>query len=316
MDENSALEQTMTPSGYRAGFVSVIGRPNVGKSTLMNAYLGQKISIVSAKPQTTRRRVLGILTLDNAQIVFVDTPGIHKPVHKLGEAMVAEAVEAIPEADVILWLVDAAHQPADEDHQTAGLIVQQGRGIPLILGLNKSDLVPQEERPARAQAFSQLLQPSEAIFVSATAGENRDHLLSAIIEYLPENPPFYPEDQVTDQTVRAIAAELIREQILLHTHEEVPHAVQVLVDEFIPRSATLTYISATIVVERPTQRSILLGHKGQMIKSISQAARQQIEELVETQVYLDVWVQVRPQWRQKEAELARLGFRHPGRQSK
>ncbi|MBN1935363.1 MAG: GTPase Era [Anaerolineae bacterium] len=293
---------------HRAGFVSVIGRPNVGKSTLMNAYLGQKISIVSSKPQTTRRRVMGILTLEQAQIIFVDTPGIHKPMHRLGEVMVETALQAIPDADVLLWLVDASHAPTDEDRHIAQLLQAQAQDIPVILGLNKCDLVPEPEREARASTFTSLLPASNAIFVSATAGENRDRLLALLIDCLPENPPFYPDDQVTDQTERAIAAELIREQVLLRARQEVPHAVDVIVDEFTVRSARLTYIHATIIVERDSQKGILLGHDGKMIKAISQAARQQIEEMVEARVYLELWVKVRPKWRQKDNELKRLGY--------
>jgi GTP-binding protein Era len=289
--------------------VSVVGKPNVGKSTLMNAYLEQKISIVSPKPQTTRRRVLGILTLDRAQVIFVDTPGIHVPFHKLGEAMVKTAVQTIPDADVLLWLADASYRPTKEDHQIARLIAEHGSDIPLILGLNKSDLVAEDERPERANAYLELIQPVDWIFFSATEGENRDALRDAIIAQLPPGPRYYPGDQVTDQTERAIAAELIREQILLHTYQEVPHSVEAIVDEFRARSKTLTYIHATIIVERSTQKGILLGRGGKMIKAISQAARCQIEELIGTKVYLELWVKVRPKWRQDESELRRLGYR-------
>lgn len=310
---NDQLLRDENAPAHKAGFVSVIGRPNVGKSTLMNAYLGQKISIISPKPQTTRRRVLGILTLEQAQIVFVDTPGIHKPLHRLGEAMVETALQAIPDADVLLWLVDAAHAPTDEDWQIAQLVREHARDIPVILGLNKCDLLPEPERQARAAEFTLLLPGSDAVWVSATTGENRDRLLALLIDLLPENPPFYPEDQVTDQTERAIAAELIREQVLLRVRQEVPHAVEVVVDEFTARSRDLTYIHATVVVERDSQRGILLGQGGKMIKAISQAARQQIEEMIETQVYLELWIKVRPKWRHKDDELKRLGYTPPQR---
>ncbi|MBL7199256.1 MAG: GTPase Era [Anaerolineae bacterium] len=310
MNQENDLESKADTVPYRSGFVSVIGKPNVGKSTLMNTYVGQKVAIVSPKPQTTRRRILGILTLvDRAQIVFVDTPGIHLPHHKLGEAMVSTAIQAIPDADVLLWLVDASRMPGGEDRQIARLIARNGQGIPLILGLNKSDLVPQDERPARAEAYLELVKPTEWAYLSATEGENRDRLLDVMISYLPVNPPFYPEDQVTDQTERAIAAELIREQVLLHTHQEVPYSVDVTVDEFKARSATLTYIHATVIVERSSQKGILLGQGGRMVKAISQGARQQIEDLVGTQVYLELWVKVRPKWRRDENELRRLGYR-------
>jgi GTP-binding protein Era len=308
MTKEQLSDNAIPATEHRAGFVSVIGKPNVGKSTLMNAYLGQKISIVSAKPQTTRRRVLGILTLEQAQIIFVDTPGIHQPLHKLGEWMVQTAVQAIPDADVILWLVDASHMPADQDRHIADLVAQHGQGIPVILGLNKSDLVPGSARQDRQRAFLQLVRPADSLFFSATEGENRDLLLDMVVANLPPGPQYYPEDQVTDQTERAIAAELIREQILSRTRQEVPHAVDVIVDEFKARSKTLTYIHATVIVERASQKGILLGRGGKMIKSVGQAARAQIQELVGTQVYLELWVKVRPKWRQKEHELKELGY--------
>lgn len=302
-------EQSGAVVEHRAGFVSVIGRPNVGKSTLMNAYMGQKISIVSSKPQTTRRRVLGILTLEQAQIIFVDTPGIHQPHHKLGELMVQTAVETIPNADVILWLVDVSQPATEQDQYIANLIVQYGQGIPVILGLNKSDLVPVQARQGRAKAFLALIEPADSLFFSAIDGENRDLLLEKVIVCLPPGPCYYPEDQITDQTERVIAAELIREQILSRTHQEIPHAVDVIVDDFKVRSKTLTFIHATVIVERASQRGILLGRGGQMIKSISQAARKQIQDLVGTQVYLELWVKVRPKWRQKDGDLRGLGYK-------
>ncbi len=309
MEQTQMSADENLPSDHRSGFVSVVGRPNVGKSTLLNAYLGQKVAIVSPKPQTTRRRILGILTQERAQVIFVDTPGIHQPFHKLGESMVRTAVEAIPDADVLLWLVEGTEAPTDEDRQIAELIQEHGQGIPLILGLNKSDLVAEPERPQRLQAYLELVQPVAYTFVSATAGENREHLLDLIVEHLPVGPRFYPEDQVTDQTERVIAAELVREQVLSHTHQEVPHSTEVIVDEFKVRTAELTYIRATIYVERDSQKGILLGRGGQMIKSISQAARLQIEQLLGTRVYLDLWVKVWPKWRQNEADLRRLGYR-------
>jgi GTP-binding protein Era len=302
------LSDLSVPGEHRAGFVSVVGRPNVGKSTLQNAYLGQKVSIVSPTPQTTRRRILGILTLDDAQVIFVDTPGIHRPHHQLGKAMLKTASEAIPDADVLLWLVDATRAPGEEDAQVAQLITQRGGGIPLILALNKADRVPLPERDAIGASFLELARPDEWLYVSATQGENRDKLLQLVISYLPLSPPYYPEDQVTDQTERAIAGELVREQVLLHTRQEVPHAVDVRVDEFKVRSKDMTYIHATVIVERESQKRILIGQGGRMIKAISRAARQQIEELVGTRVYLELWVKVLPKWRQQDQEVRRLGY--------
>lgn len=303
-----SFSETSTPSEYRAGFVSVLGRPNVGKSTLQNAYLGQKISIVSPTPQTTRRRILGILTLDQAQVIFCDTPGVHQPHHELGKVMLRTASEAIPDADVLLWMVDATRAPGQEDAQVAELIAQRGQGIPLVLALNKSDRVPQEERAAVAESFLALGKPDAWLFVSARDGEHRDELLQTLISYLPYSPAYYPEDQVTDQTERAIAGELVREQVLRYTRQEVPHAVDVRVDEFKVRSKDMTYIHATVIVERDSQKQILIGQGGRMIKNISQAARQQIEELVGTRVYLELWVKVLPKWRQRDPELRQLGY--------
>lgn len=308
LDQNDKLSDDHVSADHRAGFVSVIGKPNVGKSTLMNAYLGQKIAIVSPKPQTTRRRMLGILTLDQAQIIFVDTPGIHQPHHRLGEIMVKTAIEAIPDADVLLWLVDGSMDPTHQDREIARLIAQYGRRIPLVLGLNKSDLIPKADRSQRLGRYLELGRSDAHIAFSATQGENRDVLLDLLVAHLPMGPCFYPEDQVTDQTERGIAAELIREQVLHYTRQEVPHSADVIVNEFKVRSEDLIYIHATVFVERATQKGILLGRGGTMIKSISKAARLEIEKLTGTRVYLELWVKVRPKWRQKEDELRRLGY--------
>ncbi|MDH7484679.1 MAG: GTPase Era [Anaerolineae bacterium] len=301
------------PTDHRSGFVAVIGRPNVGKSTLINAWLGQKIAIVSPKPQTTRNRLLGILTRPDAQVIFVDTPGIHRPHHKLGEFMVETAVRAIPDADVILWLVDVSVEPTPEDQQIAELLAEKAAGRPVILALNKADLLQPQDVVSHSEAYLAMVEESAWLLISATRGDNRDDLLEKVIAHLPPGPPYYPPDQVTDQQERFIAAELVREQVLHHTHQEVPHAVAVVVQEFKRRSEDMTYISANIYVERESQKKILLGAGGQVIKRIGQAARQEIEQLVGTRVYLDLWVKVRPQWRKKEPELRRLGYALPQR---
>lgn len=301
------------PPDHRAGFVAVIGRPNVGKSTLINAWLGQKIAIVSPKPQTTRNRLLGILTRPDAQVIFVDTPGIHRPQHKLGEFMVETAVRAIPDADVILWLVDVSVKPTPEDQQIAELLAQKAAGRAVILALNKMDLLQPQDVVPHSEAYLAMVEESDWLLISATRGDNRDDLLEKVIAHLSPGPRYYPPDQVTDQQERFIAAELVREQVLHHTHQEVPHAVAVVVQEFKRRSQDMTYISANIYVERESQKKILLGAGGQVIKRIGQAARQEIEQLVGTRVYLDLWVKVRPQWRKKEPELRRLGYALPRR---
>jgi GTP-binding protein Era len=305
-------EETGLPPDHRSGFVAVVGRPNVGKSTLMNAYLGQKIAIVSEKPQTTRNRLLGILTREDAQIIFVDTPGIHAPLHKLGQVMVETAVRAIPDADVVLFMVDASVMPTGEDALCAEAILEQGRRPPVILALNKIDLLPASDIPY-AEAYLDMLQPTAWLAVSATRGDNRDELLKLIIANLPHGPRFYPEDQVTDQQTRFIAAEMIREAALRRLRQEVPHSVAVLVEEFKQRSENMTYIAATIYVERDTHKGIVIGQGGRTLKDIGRMARADIEELVDTRVFLELWVKVRPKWRKKEDELRRLGYALPKR---
>ncbi|UCC87283.1 MAG: GTPase Era [Anaerolineales bacterium] len=306
------LEEPELPPDHRSGFVAVVGRPNVGKSTLMNAYLGQKIAIVSDKPQTTRNRLLGILTRDDAQIIFVDTPGIHAPLHKLGEVMVEMAMRAIPDADVVLFMVDASVPPTGQDTLVAEAIREQGGELPVVIALNKVDLLPSPESPY-AEAYLGLLQPAAWLPVSATRGDNRDDLLNLVVAQLPLGPRYYPEDQITDQQTRFIAAELIREAALGRLHQEVPHSLAVVVNEFKQRSENMTYISATLFVERDTQKGIVIGQGGRTLKDIGRAARAEIEKLAGTSVFLELWVKVRPKWRKKEDELRRLGYALPKR---
>ena len=305
-------EEAELPSDHRSGFVAVVGRPNVGKSTLMNAYLGQKIAIVSEKPQTTRNRLLGILTRDDAQVIFVDTPGIHAPLHKLGEVMVETAVRAIPDADVVLFMVDASVPPTGEDTLVADAIRERGTDAPVVMALNKIDLLPSSESPY-AEAYLALLQPAAWLPVSATRGDHRDELLNLIIAHLPPGPRYYPEEQVTDQQTRFIAAELVREAALRRLRQEVPHALAVVVDEFKRRNENMTYIGATIFVERDSHKGIVIGQGGRTLKAIGRMARVEIERLVDTRVFLELWVKVRPKWRKKEDELRRLGYAMPKR---
>lgn len=305
-------EEAELPPDHRSGFVAVVGRPNVGKSTLMNAYLGQKVAIISEKPQTTRNRLLGILTRHDAQVIFVDTPGIHAPLHKLGEFMVETAVRAIPDADVVLFIVDASVPPTGEDVLVAEAIREQGEELPVVLALNKVDLLSLSES-FHTDAYLTILQPTAWLPISAVRGDNRDELLETIISHLPLGPRYYPEDQVTDQQTRFIASELIREAALRRLRHEVPYALAVVVDEFKRRSEDMTYIGATIFVERDSQKGIVIGQGGKTLKDIGRSARTEIEKLVDTRVFLELWVKVRPKWRKKEDELRRLGYGLPKR---
>jgi GTP-binding protein Era len=300
------------PEGHKSGFVAVIGRPNVGKSTLINRIVGQKVAIVSPKPQTTRNRILGILTLENedggAQIIFVDTPGLHKPRHKLGQYMVATATNAIPDADVVLFVVDVSVEPTDEDRMITKLIRQQTER-PVVLVLNKMDLLPPEKVKPHTELYWELApHRHDWLMTVATEGVNLDKLLEMILTALPEGPPYYPGDQVTDQTEREIAAELIREQVLRYTRQEIPHAVAVVVEEFKERENGVIYVEANVFVEKDSQKGIIIGRGGQMLHRIGSAARQEIERMVSGQVYLDLWVKVRKAWRRNERELRRLGY--------
>lgn len=321
--ETDLLLDEELPADHRSGFVAVIGRPNVGKSTLMNRYLGQKIAIVSPKPQTTRNQLLGILTIPSedypetlteippAQVIFVDTPGIHQPRHKLGEYLVETASEAIPDADVVLWLVDVTHRPTPEDKLVAEALraVQKDDSpIPVLLALNKVDLLPPEQMEGAEEPFLALYAADDWLFISAIYGDGEKQLLGRIIERLPPGPRYFPKEQITDQQTRFIASELVREAALKVLHQEVPHSLAVRVVEFKPRHENLTYISANIILERKSQKKIVIGEKGKTLKKIGQLARPEIEELVGTKVYLDLWVKVRPKWRKKESELRWLGY--------
>jgi GTP-binding protein Era len=303
---------------HRSGFVAVVGRPNVGKSTLINRLVGQKVAIVSPRPQTTRNRLLGILTLENVQVIFLDTPGIHAPKHRLGEAMVDTAVGALADADLVLWVVDVSVEPSEEDRQVAELLAgtaaarrQIGPPLPLLLALNKVDRLGSRQQPDRMARYLALAPQADALAISAIRGDNLGRLQEIIIARLPFGPAFYPEDEFTDQQERFMTAELIREQVLRNLRDEVPHAVAVLVNEFKPRREDLTYIAATVYVERDSQKAILLGANGAMIKRIGQAARLSIEQLLGTKAYLELWVKVRPRWRKRDEELRRLGYPPP-----
>jgi GTP-binding protein Era len=302
-DEDSKLLQ-------HSGYVAVIGRPNVGKSTLINKILGDKIAIVSPKPQTTRIRQLGIYNKPGIQAIFIDTPGIHEPRHKLGEFMVSVAIDALRDADFILFVVDMSTAPNEEDRRVAELLKEAQPNAPILLALNKIDQCKPQQVLPMVEAYRALVSPeADWTTICAQSGSGVPDLIKRILSKLPEGPQFYPADQLSDSAVRNIVAELIREKILLLTQQEVPHSVAVLVEEFKERTPKLTYIAATIYVERDSQKGILVGKGGEMLKHISTLSRQDSEKLLETKVYLELWVKVLKNWRTDEAILKKLGYR-------
>lgn len=303
------MEAKPPPSPYKSGFVAVMGRPNVGKSTLINTLLGQKIAAVSPRPQTTRKRQLGILTQENAQVIFVDTPGVHRPRHKLGENMNREAEETLQDCDLILFVVDASEQPHEEDRLLADLITGLDRPAPVLLALNKIDLVDASDLEKHQAAFLNLLPEGDTLTISARHGDNLDLLLSEILTRLPKNPPFFPEDQVTDLFERDLSADLIREASLHLLRDEVPHGIAVRIDQFTERGDHGAYIEATILVERESHKGIVIGQGGSMIKQIGSFARREIESMSGRKVFLRLRVKVRKNWRNNEKILRRFGFR-------
>jgi GTP-binding protein Era len=294
---------------YRSGFVAVMGRPNVGKSTLINAILQQNIAAVSPKPQTTRQQQLGILTKEGAQIVFVDTPGIHKPFHKLGELMNIEASRALEDCDLILFIVDVSQTPPhEEDYMISKLIQQLSEPPDVIIALNKVDLIDDNELPERATAYQRLLPEAILLPISAARGEKLEALVDELINHLPQGPPFYPENQITDLYEREIAADLIRASALIHLKEEVPHAIAVRMDEYKERNEHGAYIAATLFVERESQKGIVIGEGGRMIKQIGSYARREIEAMSGRKVFLRLRVKVRKNWRNDDNALKLFGF--------
>ncbi len=298
---------------FRSGFVAILGRPNVGKSTLVNALLRQKIAAVSPKPQTTRRRQLGILTDADSQIVFVDTPGLHAARHKLGEFLNQEARESLEHVDAVLFLVDASVDPEEEDKAVGALLMGLPRRIPRFLVLNKTDLIDAERLAARSAEYAKLLPDAHLHTVSARIGTRLEALHAALVEVLPHRPAEYPEDQVTDSYERDIAADLIREAALLKLRDEVPHGIAVRIDEFTERENGMAYIAATLFVERESQKGIVIGEGGKMLKAIGSAARQEIESMGGRPVYLELRVKVLKEWRKDEKALLRFGYKIKGR---
>ena len=280
---------------HKSGFVAVIGRPNVGKSTLINHLIGQKIAIMSDKPQTTRNRILCVLTQPDAQIVFLDTPGVHKPLHKLGEYMANTVENTLKEVDAILFVVDVTEKFGAGERFIIDHLKATKR--PVILIINKIDRVKNEDILPIIANYAAQYDFAGVVPVSAKNKLNLDHILSEVKKYLPEGPEYYPEDMVTDQPERLIAAEMVREKVLELTRDEVPHAVAVDVDEMATRPKGDVYIRATIYVERDSQKGIVIGGHGSMLREIGQRARHDIEVLLGAKVYLDLWVKVRKDWR-------------------
>jgi GTPase len=299
----------VAPPDFRSGFVGIVGRPNVGKSTLMNQLIGQKVAITSPVAQTTRNRLQGILTTDRAQIILVDTPGIHKPHHRLGEVLVANAQSAIDAVDVVLLVVDGSEKAGGGDRFIADLLVNSP--TPIVLGLNKIDMaVPGDRQTAIVDSYRDLAGTNDWAICefSALVGSGIAELQETLTDRLEIGPFYYPPDLVTDRPERFIMGELIREQILMLTKEEVPHAVAVTIDR-VQEDAKITRVLATIYVERDSQKGILIGKAGAMLKSIGSAARAEMQKLIAGKVYLELFVKVQPKWRQSRLRLAELGYR-------
>jgi GTP-binding protein Era len=300
-------ELPVADNNFKSGFIGIIGRPNVGKSTLMNQLVGQKIAITSPVAQTTRNRLQGILTTSEAQLIFVDTPGIHKPHHELGKVLVKNAQTAIRSVDVILFVVDSSTKAGNGDRFIVELLKKES--IPVILGLNKNDL-QSENSESIDLSYRQLITNLNWSIVkfSAVTGNGTESLQNLLINNLPHGPYYYPPDLVTDRPERFIMGELIREQILLQTRQEIPHSVAITIEK-VEETAKITKILAAINIERDSQKGILIGKKGSMLKAIGSAARQQIQKLIAGDVYLELFVKVEPNWRQSRLHLSEFGYR-------
>lgn len=292
---------------FKSGFAALIGRPNVGKSTLLNRVLGQKIAIMSDKAQTTRNKIHGIYTTDQEQVVFIDTPGIHKPKHRLGEVMTAMALATLNEVDLVLFLIDAEQGYGKGDQYIVDFLKKVDS--PVFLLVNKIDKVHPDDLLPLIDKYRSLYPFKEIIPLSALQGQNVSRLMQQIHIYLPEGPKYYPEDQVTDHPERFIVSELIREKILQLTRDEVPHSIAVVIDKMKQNEhGHLCDIQATIMVERPSQKGIIIGKGGQMLKKVGTLARKEIEALIGSKVFLELWVKVDQNWRDKEEELKNFGY--------
>lgn len=296
----------MTKS-FKSGFVAIVGRPNVGKSTFMNYVLGQKIAIMSDKAQTTRNKIQGVYTKDDAQIVFLDTPGIHKPKHELGEFMVKSAYSALKEVDAVLFMVNVSEKRGPGDD----FIIEKLKGIktPIFLVLNKIDLVTPEVLLERVESYKDALDFAGVFPISVLQGNNVNELMEGLVNALPEGPQYYPADQITDHPEYFVVSELIREKILQLTQEEIPHSVAVTVDKMQKDEFDKVHVYANIIVERKSQKGIIIGKGGRLLKEIGTRARHDIQQLLGNKVYLELWVKVEKDWRKRKSNLQEYGYR-------
>lgn len=292
---------------FKSGFVAIVGRPNVGKSTFMNYVLGQKIAIMSDKAQTTRNKIQGVYTKDDAQIVFLDTPGIHKPKHELGEFMVKSAYSALKEVDAVLFMVNVSEKRGPGDD----FIIEKLKGIktPIFLVLNKIDLVTPEVLLERVESYKDALDFAGVFPISVLQGNNVNELMEGLINALPEGPQYYPADQITDHPEYFVVSELIREKILQLTQEEIPHSVAVTVDKMQKDEFDKVHVYANIIVERKSQKGIIIGKGGRLLKEIGTRARRDIQQLLGNKVYLELWVKVEKDWRIRKSNLQEYGYR-------
>lgn len=295
-------------NNFHSGFICVVGRPNVGKSSLINLLLGQKIAAVSPRPQTTQRVQLGILSDDECQMIFMDTPGIHKPLSKLGEAMNESAIDTISDSDCVLWIVDISVKPNKEDEIAVERIKEGGPQEKVIMVLNKCDLVNPNQLAENENFYKKLLPDAKRMAVSCRSGQGIPELLSELKSRLPEGPEYYDPDQVTDLYEREIAVDLIRESLLKNLDDEIPHSIAVRIEEYKDRSETNSYINATLLLDRESHKGIVIGKNGEMIKKIGQDARREIEKLTDRKIYLELRVKVMKGWRDNEGLLRQMGL--------
>lgn len=297
----------MNNEHFKSGFVAVVGRPNVGKSTLINALIDDKIVIVSDKAQTTRNRIICVYTDETKQLVFMDTPGIHKPKHKLGEYMVDAAIESLKEVEAVLFVVAGNEKRGPGDNF---IIEQLGHvKVPVFLLINKIDTLSKEDLMKVIVSYQDAYDFAGIIPISAKEKDNLDEVLTVLDENLPEGPQYFPDDMITDQPERLIISDIVREKILLATRDEIPHAIAVDVDEMKTREDGTTYVRATIYCERDSQKGIIIGRRGALLKELGAAARADIQRLLATKVYLDLWVKVKKDWRNKSGMLSELGYK-------